>query len=91
MDIPKREDTTSFLRHTERQRRILPTENLLQIRWSHPNKGEIVETLCHKHARVVADALGILGIGCTGYDCEGVCLRCVYGDDSITTWMPQWI
>jgi hypothetical protein len=62
--------------------------SLTRLHWTHPNIGEISETVCPKHDIEVRRALNVLGIGCLGSDgsvdlagFEGpgeipVCLRC---------------
>lgn len=79
-----------FQRSTVNSRQTNHLSNKTKITWTHPNKGTIIETLCEQHADQVVDALELLGIGCTGYTDDGVCLRCIYDGYDITTWMDQW-
>jgi hypothetical protein len=65
--------------------------DLIQLHWTHPNIGEISETVCGFHDKEVRNALFMLGIGCLGSDgtvptlgAEGpgemaTCLRCQAG------------
>lgn len=62
--------------------------DLMQLHWTHPNIGEISETVCPRHLNHVRAALHTLGIGCVasdgsvtvaGYEGPGelpMCLRC---------------
>lgn len=51
------------------------------LRWTHP-RGEVQEILCDRHMNLVMDALGVLGIGCSGAPrrMPAICHRCLAED-----------
>jgi hypothetical protein len=55
---------------------------LVQLQWTHPQRGEVTEILCPHHERNVLHALKTLDLGCAGSWApkdSGPCQRCASG------------
>lgn len=63
--------------------------NLLRsLRWKHPVKDRIRESLCDQHLKQVMAALSILGIGWLESDSQtDQCWRCVYAGYPFKEWI----
>jgi hypothetical protein len=57
---------------------VKPITGLSFLRWRHPDRGEITETVCMAHRKQVSAALRTLGIGSVLEQptATGACLRC---------------